>query len=744
MAADHPELAAEQAYVLRAWDLLDRGLADAERSFSDHGAGGSRATQQAMHRALQRLRESRGGDAQLVAGRFDVDGEAMYIGRRGVHDDRHDRVVVNWHAPAARAFFEATPDQPSAVTLKRIFREEERLVRQVFDEIVGSAFAAADDGPTPVSDALLAELERSRDGAMRDVVATIQAEQYRIMRAPGPGVLVVEGGPGTGKTVVGLHRAVFLAFNDEALRRAGILVVAPTLALLSYVSGVLPSLDARDLQQADLASLYAGEAAISGVDDVETARVKGSEQMAQLLRRALEARVGWTEGDLQISLGGDRFAVPGSEIEALLNDIRHRPITYTDGRDVLRAALSALAFRHYSDHQQEQNRPRVASEAVIRRLTTFTNALDRMWPAISAEEMLRSLYGTQTWLADAADGVLTADERARLFRTPSAGIADEPWTLDDLFCLDELAAMIYGPSATFGHIVIDEAQDLSPMQARAVSRRCPTSSFTVLGDLAQATGAWVRDTWGELTQHLSHEPAVVETLSIGYRVPAAVLALAARQLPLISPALTAPSSIRLGRGEPLVRPVDGNLLDAIVSMARDNIGSGLRTGVIVADASYEDMLGALAAIDLGGDGRSGDFSQIVTVVPASDAKGLEFDAAIVVEPGAIVSSSAQGRRLLYIAMTRPTQQLGILHCDPLPAGLDHLNVRTEAPVAEPVHTQAPVAEPAPDPGEPLASEDVAELVRLFTRLSSEDRELLAALARRLGDTTEKQDGHDHG
>jgi superfamily I DNA/RNA helicase len=156
------------------------------------------------------------------------------------------------------------------------------------------------------------------------------------------------------------------------------------------------------------------------------------------------------------------------------------------------------------------------------------------------------------------------------------------------------------------------------------------------------------------------------------------------------------------------------------------------------------MLGALAAIDLGGDGRSGDFSQIVTVVPASDAKGLEFDAAIVVEPGAIVSSSAQGRRLLYIAMTRPTQQLGILHCDPLPAGLDHLNVRTEAPVAEPVHTQAPVAEPAPDPGEPLASEDVAELVRLFTRLSSEDRELLAALARRLGDTTEKQDGHDHG
>jgi DNA helicase IV len=668
MTIHHPEFAQEQQYIERAYDLLDKGMADAEQNLVNFEAL-HRATAHALNRALAILQNSR-GSGQLVFGRIDRDEDKLYIGRRRVYDRDRNLVVIGWHAPAARAFYEATPQEPGDLLLKRVFIEQDRQLQRIVDEVIRETAQSAvtTDGDATISDALLQELDRSRDGAMREVVATIQAEQFRVIRHESDGVVVVQGGPGTGKTVVGLHRAAWLAFNRPEMRRRGILVVAPSAALLTYFSGVLPSLDVSDIDQVDLESLYAGEARVTANEPAESARVKGSAEMSVLLERALVQRTGWDEEELVLPLGADRIRIPGDDIRRLVDDVRQRDLPHNEARDVLRQSLSALASARHADDQRQQNRPVRANEATIRRLSVFTNALDRMWPTFTPEEFVRSLYGTQRWLLTAADGVLTADERARLFRPTADG---EAWTPADLFCLDEASYLLNGDAITYGHIVVDEAQDLSPMQARALARRCPAGSFTVLGDLAQATGVWVRDRWDELTRHLASSQASINTLSIGYRVPAPALELAARQLPLVSPNLVPPQSIRPGLGQPHILQTSSEdlLLDALTRGA-DYVKNSLTSALIVPDDQYDKLLGIAVEHDIKlGDGRDGDFAFELTLVPASLCKGLEFDVVILVEPARITAQSVQGARQLYVAMTRCTQQLDVVHSEVLPPGL---------------------------------------------------------------------------
>ncbi len=413
----HPEIESEQQFVDRAYALLDKGLADGERSMAEFQPQ-HRSTARALKRALDILRESR-GTGQLVFGKMQKAGQTHYIGRRRVRNEDFEPVVVGWHAPAAQPFYEASAEEPADLTLKRVFTEHERALTRVFDEIVHAAAAQVSRAPgtsLTFSDALIDELERSRDGAMRDVVATIQTEQYRIIRHPLEGAVVVQGGPGTGKTVVGLHRAAWLAFNYAELRRAGILVVAPSTTFLTYVSGVLPSLDVTDVDQVEIQALYAGEASVSSTEDPETARVKGEARMATLLSTALTQRIGWTGGDLVLSLGADQIRLTPDEITRMLDEVRGRGVPHSNGRELVRTMLSRMAVERHRESQQTQGRPIRANEATIRRLSAFTNALDRMWPTFTPEEFLRTLYGTQSWLVGAAEGLLTADERARLYR----------------------------------------------------------------------------------------------------------------------------------------------------------------------------------------------------------------------------------------------------------------------------------------------------------------------------------------
>lgn len=718
----------EQEYVDRAYRLLDTGLADAERSMAEFRAQ-HRSTALAIQRALRVLKESK-GTGQLVFGKMVADGETLYIGRRRVRDENADAVVVGWHAPAAQRFYDASPADPRGLALKRVFNEEERRLVRVIDEIVAASAAAATDVGAlgqAFSDALLEELDRSRDGAMRDVVATIQAEQYAVIRAAMDRTVVVEGGPGTGKTVVGLHRAAWLAFNHEELRRSGVLVVAPSTTFLTYVSGVLPSLDVTDVDQVEIQRLYAGEADAVDVEDDETARIKGSAEMASVLANALDQRVGWSEDELVLNLGGDRIRIAGDDVRAMLHDVVSRGVPHNAGRDMVRARLSALVHEQHRADQQAVGRPVRASEATIRRLSAFTNAVDRMWPSFTAEELLRSLYGTQTWLVRATEGLLSADERARLFRPAQSSISDEPWTEADLFCLDEAAALLDRETVSYGHLVVDEAQDLSPMQARALARRCPSGSFTLLGDLAQSTGHWTRDSWDELTAHLARTATEIHTLSVGYRVPAPVLALAAEQLPVAGVHQSPPRSIRWGAGPPrVVGTTPQGMIDDLVGLVDSWLHNGLSVAVLVADQAYDDFWTSLptAGVECG-DGRDGDFSRRVTLVPQSKSKGLEFDAVVVVEPAAVVDESLHGARSLYVAMSRCTQALAILHARPLPAGFRSGVAPDEAGV--------PTTETG---GAPPTRDDTAhleELTTLLQQLSPADLDLVRQVATRLHD-----------
>ena len=727
MSTTHPEIPTEQAYLDTAHEQLYRGHADAEVTLETF-VPSDRATKRALQRALDILRDSRGTGA-LIFGRCDRDGEPLYIGRRRVHDEDKNLLVVGWHAPAAARYYEATPENPLDLELKRTFVEEDRRFVRIIDEIVAGTAAQASGsssaGPM-ISDALLSELERSRDGAMRDVIATIQAEQYRIIRHESRGTVVVRGGPGTGKTIVGLHRAAWLAFNDPSLRRAGMLVVTPTVTLLSYISGVLPQLDVKDVIQGELAGLYGGDAQLRASERGIAARVKGSAAMAEVLARALEQRIGSGGDGIDIPVGADRVHLPAATINAVIADIRARNLPHNAARDVLRDRFAAEIHRAYLTERKAAQRPAVANDATIRRLSAFTNALDRLWPSFSPEELLRSLLGTQAWLVSAAAEILTADERAAIYRAPQASISDEPWTLEDLYCLDELSFLLNGEVITYGHIVVDEAQDLSPMQARALARRCPSGSFTLLGDLAQATGSWMRDEWSELTEHLS-DTAVIEELTIGYRVPSPVLDLAAKQLPLIAPGLTVPMSVRAGLDEPrAVHVPDAEpVLTTAWAQAQTLVQLGLSAAIIVEDSTYPQALDSLRTLGTVGDGLAGEFNESVSLVPASTAQGLEFDTVVIVEPAAIIDGEGQGPRALYVAMTRCSQALRIVHQRRLPRGLEHLDNSPAPQLAEP--------EDHPCDDAPSAPADSARehLVRLIDSLDDRDLDIMIRLASRL-------------
>lgn len=660
---------------------------------------------------------------------MDDDEGRLYIGRRRVYDENKNLRIVSWHAPAAARYYEATVEDPRDLLLKRTFVEQDRRIIRLVDELVRSAAAEVATGGPAVSDALLAELERSRDGAMRDVVATIQQEQFDAIRAPVDQPLVVEGGPGTGKTVVGLHRAAWLVYNQPELRERGMLVVAPSATLLSYISGVLPLLGVNDVLQVQLADLYPGDARSVARDDVLAERVKGSAQMASVLQVALRRRISVPTDGLEIAVGADKIQLDVSTLGELVAQALRRDIPHNAARALLRESLSQALHAAYVADQRRKGRPSLVNESTIRRLSAFNNALDRVWPTFSPEEFLRSLFGTRSWLLEATEGLLPVDERAALFREPASTLAAELWSEADVFCLDELAALLDGPPVSYGHVVVDEAQDLSPMQARALARRCPSGSMTVLGDLAQARAPWTRDSWDELCAHLSTQPATVRRLTIGYRVPDVVLQVAARQLPLISPDLVAPVSIRPGRVAPQVRWVeDQRLPDEIKDAIDEVLGLGMSLGVVVADGRYDELHRELegCGVELG-DGRDGDFASQATLVPAGLAKGLEFDAVLVVEPAQIVDSSDDGRRALYTAMTRCTQALYIVHAAQLPLGLDHLD---EAP---PQIEQAPRELLHPD-----VTESVVRLSALAAELSEDDVKVLTMMAERLFDAARER------
>jgi DNA helicase IV len=547
-----------------------------------------------------------------------------------------------------------------------------RHVDDLFDEVFDDpdSVDAAHHGGIP--DPLLAELERSRTGEMRDIVATIAAEQDVVIRAELDTCLVVQGGPGTGKTAVGLHRAAFLLFEHrEVLDRAGVLVVGPNPLFLRYIAQVLPSLGEAATRQTTIERLVGGR--VRAVDGPEAARLKGDPRMAEVVLRGARQHLRPPTDDLVVTTPWGRLRLPAAEVTAAVDDILGRGTAFAVGRTALRNRLRRMAWLAHQEAKGDDAAPSDAFDAATRANPDLTAAVSRIWPSLSAGVLVKRLLTNQRALASAADGLLDATEQSVLVRRGAKRLEDEAWTVAELVLVDEAEHVLNGVSRTYGHVVVDEAQDLSAMELRAVARRCPSRSMTILGDLAQATAPGAQQRWEDAVIHLgSPATASIEELELGYRVPKPILDVANRLLPTVAPGIRPSQSVRLDGAPPTRdRVPEGELAARVAAVVGERGAAWGSVGVVVPG---EDRLAAVeAALSAAGvafsDGRRGAMGDVVTVLQPPAAKGLEFDAVVVVEPAAFLADGEVGGRLLYIALTRAVQELTIVHAEPLPAGL---------------------------------------------------------------------------
>ena len=581
--------------------------------------------------------------------------------------------MIDWRAPVAEPFYRATAIAPMGVVRRRHFmtkhgREIAALDDEVFDRDATESAGLQVSG----EGALLGALERDRTGRMGDIVATIQAEQDIVIRAPIGECLVVQGGPGTGKTAVGLHRAAFLLYEHrERLGRRGVLVVGPNRVFLEYISQVLPSLGETSVSQSTVDDLLGLRFRIVGTDDDPAARLKGDPRMAAVIARACEEAIRRPDADVVLHFRSRELRLTPDAVGRAIAAARQRVPSFAAARlrfrDLVvrhayelfaRGDLLALSSEDFSDELSRDRQSRAA--------------LDALWRPVNPTALVRRLMTSRAALARAADGILDSEEqRALQRRAPRKGEPD-PWTAADLPLLDEAEAFVKGEVRRYGHVVVDEAQDLSAMALRMVARRAVASSLTVLGDLAQATGAGASRSWTDALAHLgSPEQVRTAELTIGYRLPAAILDFANRLLPEAAPHVTAAVSAR-EEGDPpeLHTASPATLAETVVGQAATLAAEFTTTAVIAPVAMLDPLRAELAAagIDVPRPEQS-TISHRLSLLPAALAKGLEFDAVVVVEPAAIVAESEHGTRLLFVALTRPVQRLVIAHARPLPQAL---------------------------------------------------------------------------
>ncbi len=600
------------------------------------------------------------------AGAGQLAGEHFHVGRRHVHDPDGTPVVIDWRAPVSRPFYRASQQDPMGLVRRRRFGFAGGELTAFEDEEFGLLGAGA--GPVPTSRILIEEIERPRSGPMRDIVATIQPEQDDIVRAEVERTLCVQGAPGTGKTAVGLHRVAYLLYaHASRLSRGGVLVIGPNAAFLAYIKNVLPALGELDVTQLSVTDLLA-TVQVRAADSDQAARVKGDARMAEVLRRALWQQINEPAEAIMLVRGSRRWRVPAYEIAELIAELRDRGVRYGTGRQMLGHRIAhVILTRMEASGETCDDRTHDA----VRRTRVVQAAVDQAWPKADPVRLVFRLLSDCAALERAADGLLDPDEvRAACWQAPPRGPGSARWSTADAVLIDEAADLIERiPS--LAHIVVDEAQDLSPMQCRAIGRRCATGSATVLGDIAQGTTAWATTSWPQMLAHLGKPDADLRVLDTGYRVPRQILDFASRLLPHIAPNLTPASSVRQDPGALLVWQLEPDeLSDAFVQACTDALGRPGSAAVVATDGQIQALASVLvsaglphAVLDEAATGEQ------ITLVPVTLAKGLEFDHVIVVEPGQIAGAESRGLQRLYVALTRAVSRLTVLHTGLLPEAL---------------------------------------------------------------------------
>jgi len=674
-----PELKHERDYLAGARAELARMR---ERTLSLEAHGGDRVSSESLAATLYHRAQSLIDDpaTSLFFGRIDQQRtdapapERWYIGRRHVADSHGDPVVIDWRADVSTAFYRASGTDPMGVSLRRRFGidrgqltayEDERLDRDDEDgEPAASSFR---------SQILADEIERPRVGPMRDIVATIQPEQDFIVRADGGTTVCVQGAPGTGKTAVGLHRAAWLLYAyRERLARTGVLVIGPNRAFLDHIGAVLPALGEVEVRHSTIDELLAS-VPVRGTDSVDTAVLKGDSRLAEIVRTAVWSRMEMPTEAFVLPRGAHKWRVPAYEVAEIMQELRTRGVRYDAARKMLPHRLAhaiLLQMEAAGDSPDDRVQDAVARSPAVRKYAS------QVWPALDPKAVLFSLLSDATALKRHAADLLTGEERSTLlWASPPAGRGSARWSLADAVLLDEISDHLHR-TPSLGHVILDEAQDLSPMQLRAVGRRCSTGSATVLGDLAQGTTPWATDSWKISLGHLGKPGGVIEILVRGFRVPASVIDYAAQLLPAMAPGLGAPVSARDNPGRLQIVRVEGDALyRRVAEFVAESAHEPGSVGVIAPDAAVGAVSKALSrrGIDHGVLGADhGDVDHQVDVIPATVAKGLEFDRVIVVEPSAIAAAEPDrrtGLRRLYIVLTRAVSELTVVHADELPREL---------------------------------------------------------------------------
>ncbi len=702
-----PVLAAEREHLLRSRQCLARMRARA-REAGDAGvdAFASEALGAARARRLRALADD--PSVPPFFGRIDRSaddehphGETFHIGRRHVRDDSGDPLVMDWRAPMSRSFYRATPGDPMGVRRRRRFGFAGGSLTSYEDEPLRTG--PADAVASAESRILLEEIERPRVGPMRDIVATIQPDQDDLVRVGLEDSLCIQGAPGTGKTAVGLHRAAYLLYTyPDRLRRSGVLVVGPNRAFLDYIGQVLPALGEIGVTQTTVDELLA-PVPVRAVDPVDIATLKGDARMAEVLRRAVSRLIRRPVDSVVATVGTRRYRIPPERLRRYVDDLRRSDVHYGAARERLHLLLAEDVRRQ---REEAGGAPSDAETARLARSAAVREFVDLVWPTLDPAALVVELLTEPDRLAAAARGLLEPAEQALLLwpRRPRSARSAR-WSFADAVLVDEVAGLLERP-ASYGHVVLDEAQDLSPMQCRGVARRCQAGSVTVLGDIAQGTTPWSTSDWQVTLNHLGKPNARIEPLTRGYRVPADVIAYANRLLPHLAEGLAAASSLRRAAGGLRLRAVEGETARAVAEEAARALAEEGSVGVIVADADVSGVRRALAAAgvehallgaddepdgalraegalqqpdDATGEGAPAAAAQAqpprVSLVPVTLAKGLEFDHVIVAEPAAIVRAEPRGLRRLYVALTRAVSRLVVVHEHPLPPEL------TDRPVA---------------------------------------------------------------
>ena len=737
------ELRGEQAYVARLYARLDSLQDEAQQQLirvRRENVGGthqSRTERDAFARIYEdRIAQLREVNERLAFGRLELvtaddDGQSRrYIGRLGLRDADLTPLLLDWRVPQASAFYQATAAHPLGTRARRHLISKGRGIVRVEDEIFDAELLADGGSELQGEGALLSALTAERTGRMNDIVATIQAEQDRIIRSELQGVLVVQGGPGTGKTAVALHRAAYLLYSHrDRLRNSGVLIVGPSRSFLHYIESVLPSLGETGVVLASVGQLFPGLDA-TREDLPEIAAVKGSADLAELIAKAVKSRQKVPVETVDLDVSGDTVTLDPHIIASAVNRAQQTRKPHNEARVVfVKSALSQLTKLWAAQLRSQGNSVDESDHEMLREDLRSSHdvrvALNTAWMPLTPEKLVQDLFARPQWLAELTPH-WSAEKRALLRRD-----RDAPFTISDVPLLDEAAELLgeydvvdaaerreekqqrkrdienakraienmgvrglvnaedlaagfaegadRGTTAeraasdrswTYGHIVVDEAQELSPMQWRLLLRRCPLRSFTVVGDIAQGASAAAASTWTEALRALvgtdtEGERWRLEELTVNYRTPSQISAAAERMAIAYGLPVTASTAVR--ESEWPIR-VTNSLADA-VRYDRDISTAGTLAVIVPASelvACFTELVEAHgSAVGAGVDG----LDRPISVLTPQDAKGLEFDAVIVVNPSAILTGGARGAGALYVAMTRPTQRLTLVSMAPLPSGI---------------------------------------------------------------------------